>query len=59
MNIWPMAPQAEKARRSGNTEGLREMNDSAEGSSEEADAVMTVAVVEKETEEGRRGQRRR
>lgn len=47
MKIWPMAPQAEKARRAGNTEGLREMNDRAEGSSEEADAV-TVVVVEKE-----------
>lgn len=58
MNIWPIAPQAEKARRAGNTDGLREMNDSAEGSSDEADAVIVV-VVEKEREEGRRGERRR
>lgn len=57
MNIWPMAPQAEKARRAGNTDGLREMNDRAEGSSDEADAVMVV--VEREREEGRRGERRR
>lgn len=56
MKICPMAPQAEKARRAGNTEGLREMNDRAEGSSDEADAVV---VVEKEREEGRRGERRR
>lgn len=55
MKIWPMAPQAEKARRAGNTEGLREMNDRAEGSSDEADVV----VVEKEMENGRRGERRR
>lgn len=52
-----MAPQAEKASRAGNTEGLREMNDIAEGSSAEADAV--VLLVEKESEEGRRGERRR
>lgn len=58
MNIWPIAPQAEKARRAGNMDGLREMNDRAEGSSDEADAVIVV-VVEKEREEGRRGERRR
>lgn len=57
MKICPMAPQAEKARRAGNTEGLREMNDRAEGSSDEADAV--VVVVENEREEGRKGDRRR
>lgn len=57
MKICPMAPQAEKARRAGNTEGLREMNDRAEGSSDEADAV--VVVVENEREEGRKGERRR
>lgn len=59
MNIWPIAPQAEKARRAGNIDGLREMNDRAEGSSDEADAVMVVVVVEKEREEGRKGERRR
>lgn len=58
MNIWPMAPQAEKARRAGNMDGLREMNDRAEGSSDEADAVIVVEL-EKEREEGRRGERRR
>lgn len=57
MKIWPMAPQAEKPRRAGNTDGLREMNDRAEGSSDEADAA--VVVVEKEREEGRRGERSR
>lgn len=54
MNIWPMAPQAEKARRAGKMDGLREMNDRAEVSSDEADAVMVVVVVEKKREEGKR-----
>lgn len=58
MKIWPMAPQAEKARRAGNTDGLREMNNRAEGSSDEADAVVVV-MAEKERDEGKRGERSR